>query len=65
MGEPGDWTGLAIAWQVPDVTPDTPRADAARKLGHWLMLEMLRKNGPPPGWTETEYRDYLELFSTW
>lgn len=55
----GDWTALALAWQIPDVTPDTPRRDAARMIGRWLLLQMLEKKGPPPGWTETEYRDYL------
>lgn len=62
---PGDWTSLAIAWQVPDVTPDTLRADAARMIGRWLALQMLERRGPPPGWAEEEYRDYLELFSDW
>lgn len=63
--EPGDWTGLGMLWQVPGVTPDTPRPVAARMIGRWLILEMLECRGPPPGWTETEYLDYLALSDSW
>lgn len=62
---PGDWTALAIAWKVPDVTPDTPRADAARMIGRWLTLQMLERRGPPPGWTKEEYLTYIETCSDW
>ena len=51
----GDWTALALHWQVPGVTPSTPPAEAADRLTEWTAYKILERHGPPPGMTAEEY----------